>query len=334
MPGPLPRRTTGRVPALATAAVLAVTSLTACGSDGDGGDDPEASASEGTATGEEIAGVTVTGDFGKEPEVEVEKLELEGAESAVIIEGEGDDIADDAVVKTHSLLVNGKSGETIESSYAQDGPQSLRLADPAFPPPLADALAGQPYGSRVAVAVTLGELPGGEQGAPQIGLAAEDAVVFVFDLIEEAPKPLDGPEGEAVEPPADSPTVVEEDGQVTGLDFSDAPRKPPTELQVITLVEGTGEKIEATDTVTADYLGTVWGKGDEPFDESYSAEPVPFGLDGVIKGWTEGLTGVPVGSRVMLVIPAELGYGEQGSPPDIPGGATLVFVIDVLGRNL
>ena len=54
----------------------------------------------------------------------------------------------------------------------------------------------------------------------------------------------------------------------------------------------------------------------------------------LIDGWVEGLQGVKVGSRVMMVIPPEQGYGKKGSPPSIPANATLVFVIDVLGANL
>ena len=150
------------------------------------------------------------------------------------------------------------------------------------------------------------------------------------------PPPLAGPEGGAVDPPADAPTVVEEDGDVTGLDFTDAPAKPPKKLQVIPLIEGDGAEVAKGDQLTVDYFGAVWGET-KPFDDSYSrGEPTEFGLTkgGLIDGWVEGLPGVKVGSRVMLVIPPEQGYGKEGQPPTIPGNATLVFVIDVLGANL
>ena len=77
----------------------------------------------------------------------------------------------------------------------------------------------------------------------------------------------------------------------------------------------------------------MWGKGDAPFDESYSQEPATFTLaDGqLIAGWVKGLKGVKLGSRVMLIIPPSLGYGAQGGGQDIPPNSTLVFVIDVLG---
>ena len=70
---------------------------------------------------------------------------------------------------------------------------------------------------------------------------------------------------------------------------------------------------------------------DAPFDESYSrGEPLVSPLSGLIPGWSIGLEGVPVGSRVLLQIPPALGYGTQGSPPSIPGNSTLWFLIDVI----
>ena len=92
-------------------------------------------------------------------------------------------------------------------------------------------------------------------------------------------------------------------------------------------------KAKTGDNVTVNYYGAVWGQ-DQPFDESYSrGTPASFGLTpgGLIEGWVKGLEGVTVGSRVMLVIPPDLGYGPQGSGEKIPGNSTLVFVIDVLG---
>ena len=77
-----------------------------------------------------------------------------------------------------------------------------------------------------------------------------------------------------------------------------------------------------------DYLGATYG-ADSPFDESFSAKPLTSSLDGLIQGWSIGLTGVKVGSRVLLQIPPAYGYGAQGSGA-IPPNATLWFVIDVI----
>ena len=86
--------------------------------------------------------------------------------------------------------------------------------------------------------------------------------------------------------------------------------------------------MKASDTVKVNYLGATYD-ADSPFDESYSGSPLTSALSGLVPGWGIGLTGVKVGSRVLLQIPPAYGYGAQGSGA-IPGNATLWFVIDVL----
>lgn len=100
-------------------------------------------------------------------------------------------------------------------------------------------------------------------------------------------------------------------------------------LQYEVLVQGDGPKPTAEQTVKVHYEGTlVNGK---VFDSSYQrGEPIEFPLNGVIKGWTEGLQLMPVGSTYMLYIPYELGYGERGAGQDIPGFATLIFKVELL----
>ncbi|MER6447876.1 peptidylprolyl isomerase [Streptomyces venezuelae] len=108
--------------------------------------------------------------------------------------------------------------------------------------------------------------------------------------------------------------------------------KPPKELKVVTVSEGTGQVLKKNDIAQVHYLGQVWD-GKKPFDQNFGA-PAPFdvtiGAGAVIKGWDQGLEGQKVGSRVELVIPPALGYGEQGSPGKIEPNATLVFVVDIV----
>ena len=103
-------------------------------------------------------------------------------------------------------------------------------------------------------------------------------------------------------------------------------------LQWEVLTAGDGPKPKQTDQVTVHYVGTLI-TGDE-FDSSVArGEPATFGLSQVIKGWTEGVQLMPKGSKYRFVIPAELAYGERGSPPKIPGGSTLVFEVELLQIN-
>ncbi len=103
----------------------------------------------------------------------------------------------------------------------------------------------------------------------------------------------------------------------------------PSGLQYEVLVQGTGPKPKITDKVVTHYRGTlVDGK---EFDNSYKrGEPLSISVSGVIAGWTEALQLMTVGSKYKLYIPSSLGYGEYGAGADIPGGATLIFIIELL----
>lgn len=146
----------------------------------------------------------------------------------------------------------------------------------------------------------------------------------------------------APEEPADtavaSPVGADEMPTASGK-FGDkptitVPKTPaPDSLQRVILSEGGGPETKATDTVVVNYLGQVWG-GDV-FDNSYD-RGVPFAAQiggaqrQVVAGWDVGLQGVKQGSRVLLSFPARDGYGAKGSGDTIPGGASLIFVVDVI----
>ncbi|WP_134764764.1 FKBP-type peptidyl-prolyl cis-trans isomerase [Nocardioides sp. 1609] len=133
------------------------------------------------------------------------------------------------------------------------------------------------------------------------------------------------------ETPTDWAPAIEtnEEGDVTGLDFADT-TEPGDELEVRIVEEGDGAEVTAGQTIQADYWGQSYGT-EEPFDESYSGEPftAQIGVGQLIPGWDQALVGVPVGSRVLLSIPPDLGYGDQDQP-GIPGGSTLYFVLDII----
>lgn len=110
----------------------------------------------------------------------------------------------------------------------------------------------------------------------------------------------------------------------------------PTQISARTLHKGDGATVTADDFLMVNYAGTLWNG--KPFDSSFTrGEPSAFGLNQVIQGWKYGLADQHVGDRVQLVIPSQWGYGPQGSgdaqsgkEATIPGGATLVFVVDIL----
>jgi FKBP-type peptidyl-prolyl cis-trans isomerase len=103
----------------------------------------------------------------------------------------------------------------------------------------------------------------------------------------------------------------------------------PSGLQYEVITLGTGPMPSDTNTVKVHYTGTlIDGK---KFDSSRDRdEPIEFPLNGVIRGWTEGVQLMPVGSRYKFFIPYQLAYGTQGSPPVIPGGSMLIFDVELL----
>ena len=129
-------------------------------------------------------------------------------------------------------------------------------------------------------------------------------------------------------------SVTGEFGRKPALAFEGT---PSDELVVEVLRAGDGQVVEAGDTITCHYYGAVFGSATD-FDNSFDrggALSFQIGVGMVIPGWDEGLVGKRVGDRVLLSIPAELGYGARGVPQaGIPGGATLVFVTDSGGVNL
>ena len=103
---------------------------------------------------------------------------------------------------------------------------------------------------------------------------------------------------------------------------------PATELGIADITVGTGVAAKAGDTLTVNYCGAGLGT-QAVFDSSWTrGEPATFPLDGLIQGWQEGLPGMQVGGQRLLVIPSELGYGEQGTQ-GIPPNETLVFVVQL-----
>jgi FKBP-type peptidyl-prolyl cis-trans isomerase len=100
-------------------------------------------------------------------------------------------------------------------------------------------------------------------------------------------------------------------------------------LQYEILKKAEGEKPKATDTVKVHYHGTLLNG--KVFDSSVERnEPIEFPLQQVIKGWTEVVQLMPVGSKFKTYIPAELAYGDQGAGEDIGPGSTLIFEIELL----
>jgi FKBP-type peptidyl-prolyl isomerase-like protein len=320
------------------AALLLIPVLAACGSDS--GDDSASDAkttssadASATAT-DSLSEVTFEGEVG-ESLTATWHSEVETPESTTVttlVKGTGDEVADGDTVSTYLYLGNGTTQEDAFSDYDNGAPESLPN-DGQLGDVFAQLFDGATYGSRVVAVTTPSELFGasGASGNEQLGIGPDDSLVVVADLVEKAavaPTPTDD---KAHDASPDSQPKVETDGdKVTGLDWTGVDEPDlSTPVQRVVLKEGTGAAVKASDTVVVNYFGETY-QAKEPFDESYSGEPLTSPLSGLIQGWSIGLTDVKVGSRVLLQIPPAYGYGAEGSGDSIPGNSTLWFVIDVV----
>jgi len=152
-------------------------------------------------------------------------------------------------------------------------------------------------------------------------------IVLALALVSCSSKPEASPES------TEKPTVSSTNDQKAYLEKAAAEpgaQKTASGLVYRDVTAGSGASPKATDTVRVHYRGTLIN-GKE-FDSSYARnEPAEFPLNRVIPCWTEGVQKMKVGGKARLVCPSSIAYGEGGAPPDIPGGATLVFEIELLG---
>ena len=313
-----------RSTALSGVLALSLLGLAACGSD----------SSDSGSGGASLSSVTIEGAQGEEPKVTFDgRLDSSETETEVLVEGDGDEIADGDTVSANWWIGNGFTEQEAQSTYTEDGgSQSVELT-PEILPFLREAMIGNQVGDRV-VLMTSAEEAFSEAGNPSIGIGNKDAVLAVVDILGKIDV-LDAPQGEEKEPASWAPSLIETDGVITGLDFTDA-HTPTGELIATTLIKGDGAVVEKGQTIFVRYLGQVYN-AEAPFDENFSAaDPTsfPIGVGGVIDGWDERLVGRTVGSRVILEIPPAKGYGKKGNEAaGIKGTDTLFFVVDILGAS-
>jgi peptidylprolyl isomerase len=302
------------------AALTALLALTACG----GSDEPKASSP--------LDGITVTG--GNEttaPTVAITPKPLSVTETTtrVVKAGDGPVVKNDEIVSVKYVLLNAKDASVLDTNFGKQN-LGLSLGTADLLPGLKKGLANQKVGSRVLVAVPPKDAFG-DQGNTDIKVGGTDTVVFLMDVLS-VTKPLASAEGTAVKPSAELPAVKVESGKPATITIPKG-KKAPAKTVGQNLVEGTGKKVEAGQTIRVTYTGALWKNG-KVFDSSASSPQGYFetviGKQQVIKAWDAQLVGKAVGSRVLMVVPPADGYGAAGSPPKISGTDTLVFVVDIL----
>jgi peptidylprolyl isomerase len=277
-----------------------------------------------------LSKVTVKGQVGQTPVLEFDQpFKVKKSTSKEVLPGTGDKLTKGDKITFNYLAVDGRTGETIETSFDK-APATLTLDKQQSLAGLVTGLIGATVGSRTLVAIAPSE--GVAEQLAQSGAAAKkgDTLLFVVDVTG-VRTPLEKATGEAVAPVAGLPTVkLAKNGKPTiAVPKTDA----PTTLVVQPLIVGTGPVVTAGQTINVHYVGVIWKSG-KKFDSSWDrGTPIDFGIgtSEVIAGWDEGLVGQTVGSQVLLVVPPDKGYGASGQPSaGIKGTDTLVFVVDIL----
>ena len=273
----------------------------------------------------------VTGTFGTDPVITMPNGSPPGQLVVqTLIQGHG------PVVRPHDYVLFNVQGKVwagnreVVDSYTNHAPQGLplRSAIAAW-----RSLAGQRTGSRVLMVVPPRDAFG-PKGDPQAHIMGSDTLVFVFDVLGSLQETAHaagtvipyhpGPGMPAVTWSARGPIIT-----------VPAKAAPPAKLVSQVLIRGRGQPIQAGQTVVVQDTGVVWRTG-TVFESSWARgfpESFLLGAGQVLPGWDNGLGGMPVGSRVLLVIPPALGYGQTGLAPDVGSHDTLVFVIDIVAAT-
>lgn len=277
--------------------------------------------------------VTVTGEFGKAPTVDFPTpLKTDTTERNVIIEGSGPGLVTGQLVSVDLSVYNGSNGEKIEQSAYNGTSQASFVLNDQTIAGLTDGLTCAQVGSRIAVVVAPEDAFGPQGGNAQLGVAADDSLVFIIDVVSAALPRANGADQTVA---SNLPSVVLDENGVPGITIPSA--TPPTTLEIGVLKKGTGPTVKEGDSVIVNYTGVIWDTK-KVFDSSWAnGSPVTLlaadgstTSGGVIPGFAKALIGQTVGSQVIAVIPPDEGYGDTASGA-IPAGSTLVFVVDILG---
>ncbi|WP_346009806.1 FKBP-type peptidyl-prolyl cis-trans isomerase [Streptomyces sp. SID1328] len=248
-----------------------------------------------------------------------------------VIAGNGRTVAENDFIKANYLGQIWSSGKVFDNSYDRN-PLVLQLAQGSIIDGWRYALTGKKIGSRVEIAVppTWGYGPSGNE---QAGIKGTDTLVFVIDLLDSyntksSAKGKEVPQTD----PALPKVATNTDGNQPKVTLPKS--DPPKKLVSNYIIEGDGDEVTRKQAVLCQFQGLEW-QGGRTFQKTYgSGRLSQFSveqMEQVVKGLAQGITGKKVGSRVLIVVPPDLGYGDN--PPSGSGikkGATLVFTVDIL----
>ncbi|MFE9451303.1 FKBP-type peptidyl-prolyl cis-trans isomerase [Streptomyces sp. NPDC006739] len=249
-----------------------------------------------------------------------------------VIAGGGRTVVENDFVQAHYLGQIWASGKVFDNSYDRKRPLVMQLAQGSLIDGWRYGLAGRKVGSRVEMAVPPA-LGYGPQGNAQAGIKGTDTLVFVVDLLDSFNSKSAAKGRPVAQSDASLPKVgTNTDGSAPSVDIPKA--SAPKTLVSQYVLEGDGDVVKADQTILCQFKGVVWESG-KTFEATYgSGRLSQFAVEQmqqIVKGLAEGVTGKKVGSRVLIVVPPDLAYGDK--PPAggvVKKGSTLVFAVDIL----
>uniref|UniRef100_A0AAU3H099 Peptidyl-prolyl cis-trans isomerase n=1 Tax=Streptomyces sp. NBC_01401 TaxID=2903854 RepID=A0AAU3H099_9ACTN len=301
---------------------LLLLSTAACGDD--------KASDSASASKSEVPAVTAGTKFGEKPTLSKgagdppKKLKTE-----VISEGDGAKLKNGDAAEVNYLGQAWNSDKPFDNSFDRKQPFGLILGAGQVIPGWEQGLVGQKAGSRVKLTIPP-DLAYGEQGQGE-DIPPNTTLVFVVDVLSGKAVPKT-PKGSTVaQDNIDLPKVGDNtDGKAPKVTIpkGDAPKKLVSNY----VIESDGEAVKESDTVVVNYEAYVW-KGAKKFDSTFeSGQVASFPLAQItVKGLKSGLVGKKVGSRVLLVMPPDQGFGDQAQQT-IPAKSTLVWSVDILTK--
>ncbi|MEV7320992.1 FKBP-type peptidyl-prolyl cis-trans isomerase [Streptomyces sp. NPDC093970] len=248
-----------------------------------------------------------------------------------LIAGGGKAVAENDFIQANYLGQIWSTAKVFDQSYDRS-PLLLQLAQGSIIDGWRYGLAGKKAGSRVLMAVppTWGY---GTSGNAQAGIKGTDTLVFVVDILNSFNSKSSSTGKEVAQSNAALPKVgTNTDGKAPSVDIPKT--DPPKTLVSNYILEGDGPAVAAAQTVLCQFKGEVWDSGktfEQTYDSGRLAQFAVAQMQEVLKGLAQGITGKKVGSRLLVVVPPDLGYGNN--PPSggvVKKGSTLVFTVDIL----
>lgn len=269
---------------------------------------------------------------GDKPQVTVPKgFSVTQTVDDVLEAGDGADIAEGDSVKVNYVAVNGRTGKQFDSSFTTGKPYSIDLVDNKILPGFLKGLVGKKLGSTVLVAMSPKDGFNGAQ--EQLDIKKNDTLVFLFEPVAKVPSEATGTAEKL--PPSVPEITFDADQHPDGFKKTSDTESKPAEAKAYVAVQGDGAVVESGQTVRVEYAGQVYPSG-KVFDESWTKpDPTQFavGTGNLIPCWDKLIPGQKIGSRLVLVCPADTAYGDSPTSPDIKAGDTLIFAIDLLDAS-